>query len=100
MTQTQTTGTPDMPAIDAEVIDAYADAGMLPADEHPMPWVRDRWEAALDIAGYTVTARQTCDGDVKVQVSTGSGVIYEEMRFSTRPLGLAMMVAAIEAVGR
>lgn len=67
----------------AELIDVYAAAGLLPADdcEGAPAWLADRYDAArvLNAAGDMLVTSEGND-EVYVAVITKSGVIYADIR--------------------
>ena len=68
-----------------DYIDAFAEAGFLPADEIAAPsWVAQRYEAAIALDGHTsryLVANYDEDSMI-VQLLTPSGCIVDELRFA------------------
>jgi hypothetical protein len=81
----------------AEFIDTVAEF-MLPADEAPAAWIRNRYDAfALVDDGYALATLRD-EADVTLLITTESGVIRSEARFDANPIGLQMLAAALAAV--
>ena len=79
-------------------IDAYMDAGLLPADDAPRQWIADRWEAYLELANANLILARQNDVELLLQLTTASGVIRSEVRCDDTDLGHAVFVAAVEAL--
>jgi hypothetical protein len=80
----------------ADFIDTVSEF-MLPADEAPTAWIRNRYDAfALVDDGYAFATLR--DEQVTLVIATVSGVIRSEARFDANPIGLQMLAAAIASV--
>lgn len=82
----------------AVAIDAFMEAGLLPAADAPRPWiVNARWEAFLELANANLLLARQDDVDLVLHLTTASGVIRSEVRVGNTALGHVAFVAAVAA---
>lgn len=85
----------------ADLIDAYAAAGLFPADEpDEFPtWLPRLGEAAIEVAAGFVVADLDEDGArVVIRTVTASGVERTKVRVGFDPMGMAALPAVLRAV--
>lgn len=82
----------------ATVIENFADAGLLPADEVGAPWVGRRHEAAAELPDGRLVLADLGDGEVRLSVTSASGVIFTEARFGDDPIGWSLFGASARAI--
>lgn len=88
------------PARLVEAIEAYVTVGMAPCDDEvPVTWLA-RYEAYAEVpgGGFLVAHRPDPEAELVLQVLSPSGVVLTIARFDLTTLGLAMFVAAAEAM--
>lgn len=81
------------------LVDAYAEAGLLPAEESGLIWVMVRYDAAIATPSGGWLGAKFADDELCLTVIAHRGAIRSEARFSDNALGLAAFVAAAHALG-
>lgn len=81
------------------VVDACAQAGMVPADADERPWIEERYFAVRDAGNRLVLARlDVADERIFLSVTTPTGVVLvDAVGFPLGPIGLDMFAAAASA---
>lgn len=88
-----------MPTTDTlDPVENFEAVGLRPAEEVGAAWVGRRHDAAAELPDGRLVLADLGDGEVRLSVTTASGVIFTEARFGDDPIGWSLFGASVRAI--